>query len=629
MADEPTPTPSPENVYALLAKKTESELRRILRSHRDVPFRGEEKYEYEAVQLRAALDVALDRLMVIEVRLETGSDSVSAPVNVDLLQLLQSSAFERYINSYLYFGVRFMASRLLGPDSYTPEPPRATPVGAQEPTTSETHQKLSFDINDVPLPLPYPPSIHPDVYAVLGVDERRQLLDDPDVAEALAFLDDSVPTDTQSPHEAPPPYAQMEIHEAPGATQGDDCGWQADYERWLRGLGHNPDRAAYFRRVTRGLRSFIRSRVDFYVELEGKSHIDSWRVCGKLVDVTAKTPHTARFGLLDLYWLARLLRAEVSSVGVVTYTGRSWLRLLEERARIDRENPEELDEAIPILRAVFDFTCDLILNSVAIACDRLDRKMNPQTFPEWPAETVTWRRAYDEEQLEIARQRLKRGIRRNEHFGAEDLSSIVEGSGQMVSWSRRVRTGEHLENLIGLAFSGGGIRSATFNLGVLQRLQELDLLRSVDYMSTVSGGGYIGGWLLGNVRRTQYWLSQLTDWLPSIEHLRRYSNYLAPRSGLMQPAELLKVPAARGDELVIGRKSLRGDRVRAPEGALGLVELADALADDAQIVQRVGEVGVRGPERAFLQRRRLAKIPCRRGEIVRRCGLFRSGHDGL
>jgi hypothetical protein len=532
VADEPAPTPSPENVYALLANKSESELRRILRSHRDVPFRGEEKYEQEAVQLRAALDIALDRLMVIEVRLETGSDSVSAPVNVDLLQLLQSSAFARYLNSYLYFGVRFMAARLLGPDSYTTPPTRRSEPDAKDPTAAHANQKKSFDINDVPLPLPYPPPITPDVYAVLGVDERRQLLDDPDVAEALAFLDDSVPSEQQTPQETPP-YAQMAMQEAPSATQGDDCGWQTDYERWLRGLGHNPERAPYFRRITRGLRSFIRSRVEFYTELEGKSEVDSWRVCGKLQDVTAKTPHTARFGLLDLYWLARLLRAEVSSVGVVTYTDRSWVRLLQERARIDGESPADLDEAIPVLRAVFDFTCDLILNSVAIACDRLDRAMNPDTFPQWPSETVTWRRAYDEELLEIARQRLKRGIRRNEHFGRQDGAAVVEGSSQMVNWSRRVRTGEHLENLIGLAFSGGGIRSATFNLGVLQRLQELDVLRSVDYMSTVSGGGYIGGWLLGNVRRTRYWLSQLTDWVPSIEHLRRYSNYLAPHTGLM------------------------------------------------------------------------------------------------
>src|ERR1051325_3016648 len=47
---------------------------------------------------------------------------------------------------------------------------------------------------------------------------------------------------------------------------------------------------------------------------------------------------------------------------------------------------------------------------------------------------------------------------------------------------------------VGLAFSGGGIRSATFNLGVLKALQDLHVLKRVDYLSTVSGGGYIGAW---------------------------------------------------------------------------------------------------------------------------------------
>ena len=47
---------------------------------------------------------------------------------------------------------------------------------------------------------------------------------------------------------------------------------------------------------------------------------------------------------------------------------------------------------------------------------------------------------------------------------------------------------------VGLAFSGGGIRSATFNLGVLKALHELGVLKHVDYLSTVSGGGYIGAW---------------------------------------------------------------------------------------------------------------------------------------
>src|SRR5437667_7797754 len=42
----------------------------------------------------------------------------------------------------------------------------------------------------------------------------------------------------------------------------------------------------------------------------------------------------------------------------------------------------------------------------------------------------------------------------------------------------------------GLALSGGGIRSATFNLGLLQAFAHLGVLKHVEYLSTVSGGGY-------------------------------------------------------------------------------------------------------------------------------------------
>src|ERR1022692_1793199 len=61
-------------------------------------------------------------------------------------------------------------------------------------------------------------------------------------------------------------------------------------------------------------------------------------------------------------------------------------------------------------------------------------------------------------------------------------------------------TEAHRVRALGLAFSGGGIRSATFNLGVLQGLAELGLLPFIDYLSTVSGGGYIGSWLHGVIR---------------------------------------------------------------------------------------------------------------------------------
>ena len=46
--------------------------------------------------------------------------------------------------------------------------------------------------------------------------------------------------------------------------------------------------------------------------------------------------------------------------------------------------------------------------------------------------------------------------------------------------------------LIGVSLSGGGIRSATFCLGALQAMNESGILKNVNYLSTVSGGGYIG-----------------------------------------------------------------------------------------------------------------------------------------
>ncbi len=48
------------------------------------------------------------------------------------------------------------------------------------------------------------------------------------------------------------------------------------------------------------------------------------------------------------------------------------------------------------------------------------------------------------------------------------------------------------EKRAALCMSGGGIRSATFGLGVLQGLARCGLLDKFHYLSTVSGGGYIG-----------------------------------------------------------------------------------------------------------------------------------------
>lgn len=51
------------------------------------------------------------------------------------------------------------------------------------------------------------------------------------------------------------------------------------------------------------------------------------------------------------------------------------------------------------------------------------------------------------------------------------------------------------QNLVGLALSGGGIRSGAFSLGMLQALHRRGVLPFIDYLSTVSGGGYAGAFL--------------------------------------------------------------------------------------------------------------------------------------
>lgn len=95
--------------------------------------------------------------------------------------------------------------------------------------------------------------------------------------------------------------------------------------------------------------------------------------------------------------------------------------------------------------------------------------------------------------------------------------------------------------LIGLALSGGGIRSATFNLGLLQALAKKGILRCCDYLSTVSGGGYIGSCMsslltnpnvstednkfpLRNVREGN-------EERQEVSYLREHKNYLGSAKG--------------------------------------------------------------------------------------------------
>jgi predicted acylesterase/phospholipase RssA len=96
----------------------------------------------------------------------------------------------------------------------------------------------------------------------------------------------------------------------------------------------------------------------------------------------------------------------------------------------------------------------------------------------------------------------------------------------------RTRPRPRPNNTIGLALSGGGIRSASFCLGALQALNQHQWIDWIDYLSTVSGGGYIGSCLTAALSRGggfPFGHRNDTRDVGAVGHLRNYSNYLLPR----------------------------------------------------------------------------------------------------
>jgi hypothetical protein len=99
-------------------------------------------------------------------------------------------------------------------------------------------------------------------------------------------------------------------------------------------------------------------------------------------------------------------------------------------------------------------------------------------------------------------------------------------------------------DLTGLAFSGGGIRSASFSMGVVQHLIKEGTFARVDYLSTVSGGGYTGSCLSALMQGRVGGERLLVDRsgekeAPALNYVRNGSNYLLP-PGLLN---LLRLPA--------------------------------------------------------------------------------------
>lgn len=171
-----------------------------------------------------------------------------------------------------------------------------------------------------------------------------------------------------------------------------------------------------------------------------------------------------------------------------------------------------------------------------------------------PGETNAHHVGVDKELIEeelsyINRMRNGQGKETAPHI--QKLLNAVRGEQTGGDKSEGDKSGGDKPYLAGLALSGGGIRSATFALGILQRLARARILENMDYLSTVSGGGYIGSaltwWLSGSQRtgstRTYDLGSNFpygtvdpkfpdSDTSPILRYLRENGQYLVPGNGI-------------------------------------------------------------------------------------------------
>ena len=154
----------------------------------------------------------------------------------------------------------------------------------------------------------------------------------------------------------------------------------------------------------------------------------------------------------------------------------------------------------------------------------------------------------------------------DEDFDSRPLHLDHRHEGEMVEFERLLikqrnqKIGQHDGKYVGLALSGGGIRSASFSLGIMQALARFGSFKHIDYLSTVSGGGYIGSsltwflnkkWEYGKDKKSEFGVDAENfpfgttpnthsetpgagsqEKMSILRHLRQNLNYLFPGNGI-------------------------------------------------------------------------------------------------
>ncbi len=236
---------------------------------------------------------------------------------------------------------------------------------------------------------------------------------------------------------------------------------------------------------------------------------------------------------------------------------------------------------------------------------------------------MDFEKVFHQELQEIARRRSRRDAAPEQSARDGDGPVLVLDAIRAAIAADASGEGDTPRDLTGIAISGGGIRSATFALGVLQALSERRLFERADYLSTVSGGGYIGSCLssmfANGERRFPFRPGPGQRERAPIRHLRRYSNYLLPQGFLdvlRMPGVLLRGILATGLFMVpvlmlavIALVVLAGGRI-----SDALVNGTAAVVDVSMALDARGQ-----PDYAFNIRRAMVKRPAPPGRDHSKC----------
>ena len=135
-------------------------------------------------------------------------------------------------------------------------------------------------------------------------------------------------------------------------------------------------------------------------------------------------------------------------------------------------------------------------------------------------------------ETEALRTPLVAGIPDTDLMGPVEAAKLNAAERAEILARRGAPSDAEVFDTTGLALSGGGIRSASFCLGVAQVLADRGILGDVDLVSTVSGGGFTGAFLRRRIAEegTDAVARPLGPDTGPIRDLRRRAAYLATRT---------------------------------------------------------------------------------------------------